>query len=1355
MNRSSASNLVTEQRPSKKPVKNWRYYISLLLRKLWGSAAVLLVSLAVIMSVLRYSLPYMDSQKHYLESWLFDEYGTEVKIGYISAMWKGKGPAIVLKDLTIGDTPNSPISLLVDETQIEIDFWASVQQRQIQSQRFNLIGLSLDVDIPRIQGGGDEDFPILDALQTLFLEQLERFSVSDSEVLLRNRVAEQKFQIQQLSWLNDGQRHQGVGQMRVAELARNSARIILDLNGTPDNFTGTFFAEAEDLDLAPWIKAVLPTEYELQRSRGNFKFWAGLDNARLTHVQAHLAESQFAWQSNPENEQSRQYINADIMKGDLYATPGNSGWNFNIDDLTLIINEKVFSSSWHGALTQNRELLIGAQNELNLAPLLPLIGVVLGETVDAELLALEPQIRVEEASFYLSSEHQGAKLSFSDLSIAETSKNPGINAFAGEVFWLDSQAYFSISSIHNYLVSEDSLGYLLPYDALNIDAHLNMSGDKPYLYVPNFTLNNSDLSISQSFSYDFNSHFLSAQLRLQDSNTEVLKGYFPDLMGMETRAWLKRALKQGDTSEANVLWQGKLTSFPFNDGEGIFQAGVRINDLTLQYQKDWPVLEQATVYLLFENESLFIQDATGEIAGVSLSNAGATIPVLGDGAHIEIDAVGKGTGEQLTSLFQQSSLQDSVGNALEYAKISGEMIADVNLYVPFNGEELVAKAGVYFSGNAIEIPKLNLQLTDLKGVLQVNNDVLTAKGVSANLLGQEITLSADSAQKQEGYSADISFTGDWNIQKLIAPFHQQLANYVEGQSSWSGQLGLLFPEEGYNYSLLINSHLDGISSTLPVPARKAPEEKLPFFLDSEGDQKASTVRVLLGRDIKFNGILPHDTAEFSRAHMSVGGDNFVGMGLGFSISADLEYLDYSHWHTFLGDLVQGLPESENPIISAPQRIFIESQNLDIAGKRFNNVDVLAKNRDVLWEVQINADEARADAVLYKDWLEKGVEINADFIRLQPEELVQTIQNRTPTENTGLSTSTVNSQNLASTQMAVTFNRRSFPPLKFTCEQCGFDGYDVGKIRIEASRSRQGMHIDTFRVQMRDGTVNASGDWFFGESGNSTRMQGTFDSDDFGAFLKAFNFDSGIRDSDANMEFDLSWQDTPYAFEKSSLAGSIDWRLGDGYLTEISDNGARLLSVLSLESLLRKLRLDFRDVFAKGFFFDNMQGTFQLTDGMVNTKDTIIDGGAAGVSISGNTDLVNNELNYLVNVNPKLTSSLPVLIAWMVNPATAVAALAFDEVLTSANVVSGIQYSLTGSLKEPQITLLEQTSKVVELPAQNRLPGKGSGNQPVPSPGETDKLMPEGDPAINPQLYQAPYIRPIVKGSDGSEEKEKT
>jgi hypothetical protein len=57
---------------------------------------------------------------------------------------------------------------------------------------------------------------------------------------------------------------------------------------------------------------------------------------------------------------------------------------------------------------------------------------------------------------------------------------------------------------------------------------------------------------------------------------------------------------------------------------------------------------------------------------------------------------------------------------------------------------------------------------------------------------------------------------------------------------------------------------------------------------------------------------------------------------------------------------------------------------------------------------------------------------------------------------------------------------------------------------------------------------------------------------------------------------------------------------------------------------------------------------------------------------------------------------------MVNPATALAALALDQVLTSAKVISNIKFSLTGSLDAPKLTELGRKSKDVSLPARIKI-----------------------------------------------------
>ena len=309
--------------------------------------------------------------------------------------------------------------------------------------------------------------------------------------------------------------------------------------------------------------------------------------------------------------------------------------------------------------------------------------------------------------------------------------------------------------------------------------------------------------------------------------------------------------------------------------------------------------------------------------------------------------------------------------------------------------------------------------------------------------------------------------------------------------------------------------------------------------------------------------------------------------------------------------------------------------------------MVAKNTSDSWLFDINAKETRVEVALYKDWLNKGVEINADFIEFTKWQATQSN----------------NDETLGAAPIKFAANIDTLPPVSFSCIRCRFLENDLGKVDFELSRSATGMKIDQVRLNNAHGLFYGSGDWFLTNGQSSTRLKGEFSSSDFGAFLKGLNLDSGIKDSKASSQFDLSWKRAPYELHLETLNGQIDWRLTDGYLTEVSDKGSRIFSLLSLDSLVRKLQLDFRDIFAKGFFYDKINGSFQLENGTAYTQDTLVDGGAGEITMQGYTDLNAQQLNYQIEFAPNVTSSLPVIVAWMVNPATALAALALDQPTT--------------------------------------------------------------------------------------------
>ena len=124
------------------------------------------------------------------------------------------------------------------------------------------------------------------------------------------------------------------------------------------------------------------------------------------------------------------------------------------------------------------------------------------------------------------------------------------------------------------------------------------------------------------------------------------------------------------------------------------------------------------------------------------------------------------------------------------------------------------------------------------------------------------------------------------------------------------------------------------------------------------------------------------------------------------------------------------------------------------------------------------------------------------------------------------------------------------------------------------------------------------------------------------------------------------------------------------------------------------------MFAKGFFYDDMSGTVQIADGRAFTQDTEIDGGAGEIEINGYTELDTGKLNYNVSFAPNVTGNLPFLVYFLATPPTALAALALDQVLTSAKVISNVNYKVKGPISEPQFDEVERNSKDISLPANN-------------------------------------------------------
>ena len=598
----------------------------------------------------------------------------------------------------------------------------------------------------------------------------------------------------------------------------------------------------------------------------------------------------------------------------------------------------------------------------------------------------------------------------------------------------------------------------------------------------------------------------------------------------------------------------------------------------------------------------------------------------------------------------------------------------------------------------------------------VNGDI-DASGLQAQFLKQPVNLSL-SGRQGDTYDLNVELGGRWHVHPLANYVNTDLTEYIDGESDWNTTVQLSLSNSGFNYTANLTADLTATQSVLPAPFDTPAGSSLPLLITSKGDSKASNVEASLGDNIRFDGVLPHKEMQFSRAHLALGESDIANIGTGFSISANLAQADVQEWFTTINMLLSGKGKDTSTAVAktnaqssiqsneskkanlfgTPSRIFAKADKLNFAGHSIKDAQLSATERNKDWILDLASPQARATIRINSDLDEQGIEINADYLSLEkPAEAGGTTK---ADSESGVELATNSAMPNEEGESPYNIDPNTLPPIYFYCQSCGVHGIDLGEITLDIAKEENGLAIRQLLVKSDETNVTATGYWKHMGGEIQSALNGTLTSPDVGQMLKEYGVESGIKDSSANVAFDINWPNAPMDFGFEQLNGNVEWSLSDGYLTELSDKGSRIFTLFSLNSLVRKLSLDFRDVFAKGFFYDDMGGTLSIVDGKAYTDDTEIDGGAGEIEITGFTDLNTGGLNYNVSFAPNVTGNLPFLVYFLATPPTALAALAIDQVLTSAKVISNVNYRVTGTIKDPKFDEVERNSKDISLPAQN-------------------------------------------------------
>jgi uncharacterized protein YhdP len=204
------------------------------------------------------------------------------------------------------------------------------------------------------------------------------------------------------------------------------------------------------------------------------------------------------------------------------------------------------------------------------------------------------------------------------------------------------------------------------------------------------------------------------------------------------------------------------------------------------------------------------------------------------------------------------------------------------------------------------------------------------------------------------------------------------------------------------------------------------------------------------------------------------------------------------------------------------------------------------------------------------------------------------------------------------------------------------------------------------------------------------MNFRLDINDSGELLKRFGMNDVVRRGKGRMEGQIAWLGSPLALDYPSMNGQFNVNVESGQFLKADPGIAKLLGVLSLQSLPRRLTLDFRDVFSQGFAFDFVRGDVSIKEGLAYTNNLQMKGVNAAVLMEGSADIAKETQDLTVVVIPEVNAGTASLIAGVINPAIGIGTFLAQVFLRKPLIQAATQeFHIDGTWTDPKITKTER------------------------------------------------------------------
>ncbi|MCX7068323.1 MAG: YhdP family protein [Methylococcales bacterium] len=1193
-----------------------------------------LISVALGLLAVRVLLVIIDNYKAELAAEISKQVEAPVTIGHLRTHINGVKPQLVLEDIVISASQNSksPPPIKLRELRLGIDLMdLLLNQNLLSSSWVTLVGAELTVKrqadgsiaIVGLKAGGG---------QPLWLLQGHKYQVLQSSVTWQDEQKNGKsLTLDDVNIMihNEGERHRINIMMDLPKKRGEILRVSLDIKGNifePLAIEGTGFIEGKAISVPEWITVALPLGLNIKSGVSDFKVWGQWQHSKLTAITGDIqAKSVFMTQPHKTDFNNR-YFSALV-----FWNNHDQEWRLDVERFLLETANKKYPetafsvSSNHTNDQQLHNIKLSSQ-QIDVQEFANLAEFFAPLTDEQGKLLTQAQATGQLENVTLSADFDNKQLAingrFKHLSVEPFSTFLGGENLTGSIQGNEQQGSLQLDTEHAQLKYPSLFPNALPINTLKGTLTWQQNTDDWMLSTSLLEVSLPDIQTKSRLQLVIPKTdkpiFMDLQTAFSGDDMSKTPAYYPTkIMDGELIKWLDHAFTGGKVPKGGFLFYGNVNEFPFTNGQGVFEVLFEAKQLELNYHPDWPHLTELAGEVLFTQDRLQVNITQGKSDKITIKQAEIGIPSLTKSEKVLVDGEFTAGVADTLDFLQKTPLNLPINAVLNAITPQGNTQVKLALNIPLDYRIPAKVTGTANTSNAsLLVKSVDLLVDKMTGELKFNEQGIYTDRLNAVILGYPVKI----AIKSDEQKTTVNAAGRAGINDLREQFKLSGWSLATGASDYKLQLKL--PYTNTPSELTIQSMLVGISLDLPDNLAKTSSQQRPLSLTFSLVDKP-----LLPISINYDNKLKAELNFDSKQQVIQSGAVLIGTGsvgttpkAGLKLEINSEQLALQNWLDIGFSLAKHDPVAATPTTNPIDEIKIHS-----------NSALWKKTPLGLFDLSLKPDDKQWIGLLNSQFAKGKLNIPFNFKG----------QNRITLNMDELDLSLIKQFNTEETSQTAVLTPEVMPLITMTSGKTRWQGIELGKLSLITERVSNAMNFKSITLNGELQKLTLSGDWQVNGKQSTTRAQGHLEMLRADELFKQLNISKDFSKTSGNIDFNVHWQGAPQQFSLTSLQGTLDAELKNGRILSIEPGFGRVLGVLAVAQWIKRLQLDFGDIYEEGLTFNSITGHFDLAQGKAHTDNLIVDAVPAKITLTGDTNFLRHTVDYTVMVAPKSADAVPI------------------------------------------------------------------------------------------------------------------